>query len=210
LIAPKAAADDVSAHWEEGMSIRIRPAQRSDALHVAAFVDIAGHGIEMQEWRSRVDKGHSVFAAARRTVLEDTAQPYHYSRAHMLEADGEVAAGLIGGIVEATTSGSTDTPAYVRPLVELETSVPGSWLLLVIATYPEYRGRGFGALLMEHARQCAIRDGAAEMSLVTEDTNRGALGLYQRHGFREVETRPWLAYDGLSGPTKWIRLVRDL
>ena len=192
------------------MTVRIRPAERTDALHVAAFVDIAGHGIEMQEWRSRVEEGHSVFAAARHVVLEDTGQPYHYSRAHMLEFEGEVAAGLIGGIVEATTSGSTDTPDYVRPLVELETSVPGSWLLLVIATYPEHRRKGFADLLMEHARQCAIRDGASEMSLVTEDTNRGALGLYARHGFREVEARSWLAYDGLTGPTKWIRLVRQV
>ena len=29
-------------------------------------------------------------------------------------------------------------------------------------------------------------------------------------GFREVEIRPWLAYDGLSGPTKWLRLVREV
>jgi ribosomal protein S18 acetylase RimI-like enzyme len=125
-------------------------------------------------------------------------------------ASEEVAAGLIGGIVEAQSSGSADTPAYVRPLVDLETSVPGSWLLLVIATYPEYRGKGFGAQLMEHARLCAIRDGASEMSLVTEDTNLGALSLYIRHGFHEAETRPWLAYDGLSGPTTWIRLVKKL
>src|SRR4051794_37447523 len=104
------------------MTIRIRPAQRADALHVAAFVDIAGHGIEMQEWRARAGGGHSVFAAARRAVLEDTGQPYHYSRAHILEVEGEVAAGLIGGIVEASTSGSADTPAHVRPLVALETS----------------------------------------------------------------------------------------
>src|SRR5262245_57713013 len=189
------------------MTVNIRPAQRADALHVAAFVDIAGHGIEMQEWRTGAGAGHSVFAAARRAVLEDRGQPYHYSRAHMLEFEGDVAGGLIGGIVEARSSGSADTPDYVRPLVDLETSVPGSWLLLVIATYPEYRGRGFGALLMEHARQCALRDGASEMSLVTEDTNLSALRLYLRHGFREAETRPWLGYDGLSGPTKWIRLV---
>ena len=76
--------------------------------------------------------------------------------------------------------------------------------------YQEYRGKGFGALLMDHARQCAIRDGASEMSLVTEDANLGALNLYARHGFRELETRPWLGYDGLSGPTKWIRLAREL
>ena len=192
------------------MPVRIRPAERADALHVAAFVDIAGHGIEVDEWRARRGSDHSLFAAARRTVLEDRAQPYHYSRAHLLDCDGEIAAGLIGGTIEAQSSGSADTPAYVRPLVELETSVPGSWLLLVIATYPEYRGKGFGAQLMEHARLCAIRDGASEISLVTEDSNLSALGLYGRHGFREAETRPWSSYDGLSGPTRWIRLVKKL
>src|SRR5262245_12725997 len=90
---------------------RIRPAEPNDALHVAAIVDIGGHGIDLELWLDGRDGDHSVLSVARRLVLEDRSLPYHYSNAHLLEVEGQVAGGLIGGLVEpAAGPYSADRP----------------------------------------------------------------------------------------------------
>ena len=51
------------------MIISIRQAERNDALHVAALIDIAGHGIEAELWNSKIDSDQSPIAAARRMII---------------------------------------------------------------------------------------------------------------------------------------------
>lgn len=192
------------------MDIAIRNAEPRDALHVAALVDIAGHGIDLELWLKIRDHDHSVMAAARRLVLEDAALPYHYSRAYMLEVEGQIAGCLVGGVVEPVTEPWSEDREYIQPLVFLETRIPGFWSILAVALYAEYRGRGLAKLLLDHAHRCAVETGATGLSIVVEDNNTAALATYKRYGFREAETRLWIGYDGLSGPSKWIMLTRDL
>ena len=188
----------------------IRPATRNDAPHVAALLDIAGHGIEIDEWTAAMDRDHSLLATARRFVLERTDQPYHYSRAHLLHVDGEVAGCLIGGIVGEDTHVGDLPFDYQVPLVRLETLIPGYWSILSVAVYPEFRGRGLARRLIAHAVTLARETGAKGLSLVVEDTNEGAIALYTGQGFREAARRPWLPYGTRRGPREWIMLTRPV
>ena len=184
----------------------IRPARMSEALHVAAFVDIAGHGVDLDEWVARSSHDdRSVIAAARRLVLEDPSWNYHYSKAHLLEVDGEIAGGLIGSLVTQSTV-ETDRQ-YINPLSLLESRVVGFWSILGVAVYPEFRGRGFARLLLDHARELGRQTGATGLSLVVEDTNEPALAAYRAYGFREAERLPWIAYGGRKGPRFWLMLT---
>jgi len=186
------------------MSMNVRPARRKDALHVAALIDIAGHGIEAEFWSANVGSDGSLVSAARRLILDDEAVPYHLSKAYLLRAGGEVAAGLIGGVVSAGGGISPGFPGCFAPLLELEAHAEGYWGIIGIAVYPEFRGQGIAKHLLGHAALRARRAKSAGLSLVVEDTNLPAINLYRSLGFEERERRPWLAYGNRSGPNHWL------
>jgi ribosomal protein S18 acetylase RimI-like enzyme len=190
--------------------ISIRPAQRNDALHVAALVDIAGHGIEAEFWRDNVDDDLSPIAAARRLIIEDKTLPYHLSKAFVLEVDGEVAGLMVGGLVPEVKTIDAEFPRYFKPLLELENLAVGFWAVIGVAVYREFRGRGLARQLLDHAEILARRANARGLSIVVEDTNRSAITLYRNWGFVDRETRPWLSFNGRTGPQNWVLLTKPL
>lgn len=190
------------------MAITIRRASIEDALHVAALVDIAGHGIDLDLWLSRRDDDNSLLSAVRNMVREDRSQPYHYSRAYLLELDGKIAGGLIGGLVDAGAAG-TSRP-HIDPLIALETRVADHWSVLAVAVYPEFRGQGLAGQLLDHAFALAREAGAPGLSIVVEDSNAKGIAIYKRKGFSETATELFVSYEGRSGPRNWIMLTRTL
>ena len=172
-------------------------------------MDIAGHGIEAEFWAANRDADGSPLAAARRRILEDEDLPYHLSRVSLLEVSGEVAAGLIGGLVPTGATVPGGFPDYFRPLLELEAAAAGFWAVIGVAVYPEYRGRGLAGELLCHAETLARASGARGLSLVVEDSNVAALAVYRRHGFAESNRRRWLPYAGRRGPQHWLLMTRS-
>jgi ribosomal protein S18 acetylase RimI-like enzyme len=67
-----------------------------------------------------------------------------------------------------------DMPALFRPLQELENQALESWYVNVLACYPDYRGQGYGSLLLRAAEDIARDAGQRRMSVIVSDTNRGA------------------------------------
>ena len=81
--------------------------------------------------------------------------------------------------------------------------------LLLIAIHPDSRGRGFGALLLDHMSQVAHARGASRLHLEVRQGNP-AIGLYERHGF-EVAGRRRDYYRGQQGERfDALTLNRDL
>lgn len=190
------------------MAVTIRRADIEDALHVAALVDIAGHGIDLDLWLSRRDGDNSLLSAVRNMVREDRSQPYHFARAHLIEVDGQVAGAIIGGPVDTAAAG-TSRP-HIDPLIALETRAADHWSVLAIAVYPEFRGQGLAGRLLNHAFALARQDKAPGLSIVVEDSNAKAITLYKSKGFVETATQPFIAYDGRSGPRSWVMLTCGL
>ncbi len=186
----------------------IRRAEKRDALHVAAIVDMAGHGIEADFWADNVGDDHSPLSAARRLIIEDTTLPYHLSKAFVLESNGEVIGGMVGAKAESSSIIEAEFPPHFAPLLELESFVPGFWAVICVAIYPEYRGRGLSRRLLDFAREEARRVDSKGLSIVVEDSNTPALSLYRNWGFSERETRAWIPYGNRRGPTNWILLTR--
>ncbi|MDQ6436173.1 GNAT family N-acetyltransferase [Mesorhizobium sp. LHD-90] len=192
------------------MTVLIRTATRNDALHVAAIVDIAGHGIDLGSWLRDLDADHAVLSVARRAASADSNSAYHFSRAHLIELDGEVAGGLVGSLLTGDENEVLDPGSPIQPLVTLETRLPGYWSILAIAVYPEFRGKGLAQELLAHATGLAVTCGAKGLSLVVEDTNASAIALYGRMGYAMAETLPWIAYSGRSGPKNWMMMKKGL
>lgn len=61
--------------------------------------------------------------------------------------------------------------------------------ILHIATHPAERGRGYGAELVGHALGAAIATGCMLATLEVRRSNKAAIALYERAGFRTVHVR---------------------
>ena len=101
-----------------------------------------------------------------------------------------------------------DMPPMFVPLQQLEDLAPGTWYVNVLATYPEHRGKGYGAALMGVAERLARATDARGMSLIVADANVGARRLYKRLGYEERASRP-MVKEGWQNPGQnWVLLVK--
>ena len=74
---------------------------------------------------------------------------------------------------------------------------------------PRYRNRGIGGALLDHGETQAREDGFLQMSLATTTINP-ARRLYERHGFRVVETRTDADYERYTDIEGRVLMVKEL
>jgi ribosomal-protein-alanine N-acetyltransferase len=86
----------------------------------------------------------------------------------------------------------------------------GETHLLNLCVAPESQGQGLGAKLLGHALQRSVRQGSTEIFLEVRPSNRGAIALYRRYGFRAVGERPgyYAAGDGRENAIVMMRALR--
>jgi ribosomal protein S18 acetylase RimI-like enzyme len=75
--------------------------------------------------------------------------------------------------------------------------------------HADWRNRGIGGALLRHADEVARREHFPRAALTTTTINP-AQHLYQRHGFRIVETRLDAAYERITGIPGRVLMVKDL
>lgn len=95
------------------------------------------------------------------------------------------------------------------PLQQLEDLVPGTWYVNVLATYPDYRGKGYGTELLKVAQEIARSTNASGMSIMVSDANTGARRLYERNGFKEIASRDMVKEEWKNDGDKWILLKKS-
>ena len=74
---------------------------------------------------------------------------------------------------------------------------------------PTYRSRGIGGAMLKYAEEEALDQGCRLMSLTTHIANP-ARHLYERHGFRVVETRTDPDYERYTGIEGRVLMVKEL
>ncbi len=79
-------------------------------------------------------------------------------------------------------------------VLELEPRDGHLWLENV-AVEPAWQGRGLGRRLLDHAEAVAIREGFAEICLLTNERYADDIALYLRRGYRETHREPHLGTD---------------
>ena len=87
--------------------------------------------------------------------------------------------------------------------------LPAEYHVSELHVHPEYRNRGIGAALMRYAEEEARRNGHRLMSLQTLTTNP-ARRLYERLGYRVVETLTDPGFERLTGAAGNHLMVKDL
>jgi ribosomal protein S18 acetylase RimI-like enzyme len=170
---------------------------------------MAGEGLPLYLWTRLAGTGEDPWEVGRRRAMREQGS-FSYRNALVREEAGRVVATLIGyALAEDPAPSDYDAmPPMFVPLQQLEDLVPGTWYVNVLATLPEYRGRGFGTALLAEAESCAHRAGCHAVSIIVADGNPGALRLYQRAGYRPMASRPMMKEAWQNAGENWMLLTR--
>jgi ribosomal protein S18 acetylase RimI-like enzyme len=186
-----------------------RQATPADAGALADFVEFASDGLALRVWGKIAGPGGDAWAIGRERARRE-AGSFSYRNAVVAEADGGIAAGLIGyPLSDQPEAIAPDMPAMFVPLQELENLAAGSWYVNVLAAYPEQRGRGLGTALLALAERIAAAQGRSCLSIIVSDANIGARRLYERCGYRQAEQRAMRKEDWINPGTHWVLLIKD-
>ncbi|MCV6822950.1 MULTISPECIES: GNAT family N-acetyltransferase [Halocynthiibacter] len=169
--------------------------------------DMASGGLLFNIWAKASGKGGDPWELGRLQQLDQVDSGWVV----IVLDQGDGVEAVLMGQPHPTEPVPTDgvDPIWV-PLVELENMVPGCWCLNVIATLPEYRGRGHAALLMQQAEKLAREGHHASIALAVANNNTGAIRLYQKWGFSELARRPMTNGDWDGPEENWVLMVKPL
>jgi ribosomal protein S18 acetylase RimI-like enzyme len=187
------------------------PAAKADASALAVLVDIAGEGLPAYLWSTLKAPGQSILEVGRERAAREEGG-FSYRNAVIAVVDGEIAACLVGYRLDdpCDLGDLEDIPPLVRPLVLLEAKAPGSWYVNVLATFPEFRRRGFGRALLGIADQRAREEGAHALSVIVAAENKPAARLYAAACYEPLATAPIVAFPGCPHGGDWLLMVKPL
>ena len=188
-----------------------RRATSEDVPELPELVNIAGDGLPLYLWAKLANSGESPWDVAIDRARRGVGG-FAFDNTVVRDEGGKIASCLIGYPLTSAPHvySHNNAPASVAPLYELEATVPESWYINVLATFSEYRGRGFGTELLHVADMLALDAQCAGLSLVVSDANTGARRLYERHGYKERATRPIVKEGWEHAGQNWMLLVKDL
>lgn len=190
-----------------------REARKDDARALAQLIEIAGEGIPTYLWAQQARDGRTPLdVGAERAARDDAA--FSYRNAVVAHLDGKVAGMVLAYRLDPPRpeelAALSDIPPLLRPLVELEHQVPGSFYVNALAVFEPYRGRGIGAALLSIAEATARRTGCDRLSVEVFAENEGAYGLYLRNGYKVVDRRPIVAHPCYPYSTEVLLLTRPV
>ncbi len=81
------------------------------------------------------------------------------------------------------------TPRDAQQRAGTEKRAEGELHILAIATHPDLRGRGLGSQMLAHVLDVAIASGCSLATLEVRRSNKPAIALYERAGFKTVHVR---------------------
>ena len=187
-----------------------RHARPEDAPALAELINFAGEGLPLYLWSNMAAPGESAWDVGRRRALREEGS-FSYRTAVVAEAAGRAVASLVGYPLPdvAQPIDYDQMPPLFVPLQELENLAPRTWYVNVLATYPQYRGRGYGSRLLGVADRLAAATGRTGLSIIVSDANAGARRLYERCGYRELATRPMVKERWENPGENWMLMVKD-
>lgn len=188
-----------------------RRATPDDALAMAELVNIAGEGLPLYLWTGMAESGVSPWDIGQQRAKRESGS-FSYRNTVVGEGDAGVVCALIGYPLadDPEPVNYDEMPAMFVPLQELEDLVPGTWYVNVLATYSDYRGKGYGSELLKIAEQLAADAGKSGMSIIVSDANSGAQRLYERKGYQKLATRPMIKDSWDNPGQNWVLLEKKL
>ncbi|MEL7448092.1 MAG: GNAT family N-acetyltransferase [Pseudomonadota bacterium] len=176
---------------------------------MAELVNMAGDGMPFYLWSKSAQGDESPWAVGEARARRESGG-FSYRNTVVREHNGAVVAALIGYPLpfEPEPVDYEELPPMFVPLQRLEDRVSGTWYVNVLATYPDFRGRGAGAALLGIADRLAAETKRKGLSLIVSDANPGAQRLYERHGFEELATEPMVKDAWETEGSQWVLMKK--
>jgi ribosomal protein S18 acetylase RimI-like enzyme len=167
--------------------VTFRAATKEDSRKIAELFRISSDGVVDYVWMTLAPEYpglEPVEIGAVRYASEEGN--FSYTNCVLAELDGEVIGQLCTYPVEASAE-EPDEPVdpVLEPYGRLE--IPGTLYISSLALFEEFRGMGLGTKMIAIARDQARERGHEALSLLVFEQNMGAVRLYEREGFREVD-----------------------
>lgn len=195
--------------------IVLRPAKKSDSADLALLDNLAGHGISLWFWQKAMGAtrlGDAFIHGKNRLATDDAFYGWRSITVAVDKDDcilGSVCSYINPEQDEDAAQIKRSAPVFV-PVFELSELVTGTWLVDVLAVYPNVQNKGIGKKLLDDSLKRAGEMGSKIASLVTEDTNENAIGLYKSRGFETIDTRKYIEFDGPAKTKEWLLMTKQL
>ena len=165
------------------------PARREDARVIAELFQISSDGVADYVWKTlEADyPGLSLIEIGERRYARENTD-FSYENCVMARVGG-VTAGMMHSYAmpDELDPVPEDVDPVLRPYAELE--LAGSLYISGVAMFPDFRGLGLGGAFLSRAHERAQAQGLGSVSLQCFEQNAGALRLYAREGYSEVDRR---------------------
>lgn len=192
--------------------LAFRPGRPEDSSDLAILFDAASRRICAWNWSRMAAPGQSWHEVGRNLIRNKETRTSHHSKWHVAEDQGQTVGAFFGfSLPDPPDPVNLDEeePTF-RPMIEMEMTAKGCWMLQAITLFPEHRGRGLGPQLIEQACAVARDAGHSRIVLQVESPNTGAQALYRKCGFTEWERRPFVPFPGSDDEGDWILMAKDL
>jgi ribosomal protein S18 acetylase RimI-like enzyme len=188
----------------------IRKAVPAQSRVLAELMNTAGDGIPAYLWAGDAAPGEDAIDVGARRVARAEGN-FSYANTHIVMATSQIAGMLLSyRLPDPCDPSPGDAPEVVRPLLELESLVPGSWYVNAVAISPGYRGQGVGSRLLGLAEALARAAGATTLSLVVAEANSGAKRLYERLDYACIARRPIVPFPGAPHEGDWLLMTKPV
>ena len=164
--------------------VDIRQAVREDSPDIASFFIVASDGLAEYIWSKVAEPGETVIeAGARRYARQGVA--FSYENCLIAELEGATVGMAHSFAMEDDPGGEAESDPVLKPYSALEDY--GSLYLSGLTVVEQHRNAGIGKALMEAVTQRAKDLSLARISLICFERNEGAMRLYRRLGFQEID-----------------------
>src|SRR5215210_4238954 len=173
---------------EPGVTFRL--ATKKDSLTIAALFSISSDGVVDYVWSTLAPDYPGLAPIEIGTVRHAREEGnFPYTNCVVAQREGEVIGQLCTYPVE-TDPAQPDEPIdpVLEPYGRLE--IPDTLYISSLALFDTFRGMGLGTKMLSIAREQARERAIDALSLLVFEQNTGALRLYEREGFREVDRAP--------------------
>ncbi|MCP1473155.1 ribosomal protein S18 acetylase RimI-like enzyme [Pseudomonas sp. EB276 TE3739] len=167
------------------MTVKFRPARRSDARDIARLFQISSEGASDYIWSQLAEPGEALLDVGERRYARDDVD-FSWQNCMVAEAEDRVVGMMHSYAMREDPEPTPSTDPVLAPYADME--VPDSLYISSLALHEDWRNRGLGVQFLEHAQARADQMALNGLSLIDYAANTGARRFYERHGFRIIKT----------------------